>query len=70
MEVFIMKKNVGTVDQIVRFIIGAVIIAAGYYYGSWWGLLGLLVIATATFSFCPAYVPFGISTCKGKGKKK
>lgn len=65
-----MKKNVGSVDQIVRFIIGAVIIAAGYYYGSWWGLLGLLVLATATFSFCPAYVPFGISTCKDKAKKK
>lgn len=68
MEAFTMKKNVGTVDQIIRFIIGAVIIAAGYYYGSWWGLLGLLVIATATFSFCPAYVPFGISTCKVKKK--
>jgi len=65
-----MKKNVGTVDQVVRFIIGAVIIAAGYYYGSWWGLLGLLVLATATFSFCPAYVPFGINTCETKKKKK
>ena len=65
-----MKKNVGSVDQVVRFIIGAVIIAAGYYYGSWWGLLGLLVLATATFSFCPAYVPFGINTCETKKKKK
>jgi hypothetical protein len=65
-----MKKNVGSVDQVVRFIIGAVIIAAGYYYNSWWGLLGLLVLATATFSFCPAYVPFGINTCETKKKKK
>jgi len=65
-----MKKNVGSVDQVVRFIIGAVIIAVGYYYGSWWGLLGLLVLATATFSFCPAYVPFGINTCGTKKKKK
>jgi hypothetical protein len=64
-----MKKNVGTIDQIVRFIIGAVIIALGYYYNSWWGLLGLLVLATATFSFCPAYLPFGINTCKAKKKK-
>ncbi len=63
-----MKKNVGTVDQIIRFIIGAVIIIAGYYYGSWWGLIGLLVLATATFSFCPAYVPFGINTCKTRKK--
>ena len=65
-----MKKNVGSVDQVVRFIIGAVIIAVGYYYNSWWGLLGLLVLATATFSFCPAYVPFGINTCETKKKKK
>ena len=63
-----MKKNVGSVDQIIRFIIGAVIIIAGYYYGSWWGLIGLLVLATATFSFCPAYVPFGINTCKARKK--
>lgn len=63
-----MKKNVGSVDQIIRFIIGAVIIIAGYYYGSWWGLIGLLVLATATFSFCPAYVPFGINTCKTRKK--
>ncbi len=65
-----MKKNVGSVDQVIRFIIGAVIIAVGYYYNSWWGLLGLLVLATATFSFCPAYVPFGINTCETKKKKK
>lgn len=64
-----MKKNVGTVDQIIRFVIGAVIIVAGIYYNSWWGLLGLLVLATATFSFCPAYLPFGINTCKTKKKK-
>jgi hypothetical protein len=64
-----MKKNVGTVDQIVRFIIGSVIIIVGYYYSSWWGLLGLLVLATATFAFCGAYVPFGINTCKTKKKK-
>lgn len=63
-----MKKNVGTVDQIVRFIVGALIIIVGYYYNSWWGLLGLFVLATATFSFCPGYLPFGISTCKTKKK--
>ncbi len=65
-----MKQNVGTVDQIIRFIIGALIIAAGYYYNSWWGLLGLLPLATATFAFCPVYALLGISTCKTKGKKK
>ena len=66
-----MKRNVGTVDQVVRFVIGAVIIIIGYYYKSWWGLVGLLPLATAVFAFCPAYLPFGISTCKtDKPKKK
>ncbi|MCI0481676.1 MAG: DUF2892 domain-containing protein [Candidatus Dadabacteria bacterium] len=65
-----MKKNVGTIDQIVRFIIGALIIVVGFYYNSWWGLLGLVVLATATFSFCLAYLPFGINTCTVKKKKK
>jgi hypothetical protein len=68
MEVSVMKKNVGTVDQVVRFVLGAAIIVIGYYYQSWWGLLGLLPLATATFAFCPGYLPFGISTCKAKGK--
>ena len=64
-----MKENVGTIDAIVRFIIGAVIIVIGYYYQSWWGLLGLIPLATASFRFCPPYVLFGINTCKAKKKK-
>jgi hypothetical protein len=69
MEVPVMKSNVGTVDKAIRFVIGAVIIAIGYYYQSWWGLLGLIPLATAAFGFCPAYLPFGINTHK-KGKAK
>ena len=66
-----MKQNVGTVDAIVRYLLGAVIIVIGFYYHSWWGLLGLLPLATAVFRFCPGYFPFGISTCKAckAGKK-
>ena len=61
-----MKCNVGKGDKIIRIVLGLLIIAAGIYYQSWWGAIGLLPIATAVFGFCPAYVPLGITTCKTK----
>jgi hypothetical protein len=57
-----MKENVGNADRIARFAIGAAIMAAGIYYESWWGLLGLVTITTGLLRFCPAYVPLGMST--------
>ncbi len=65
-----MKKNMGSTDRIIRFIIGIVILALGIYYGSWWGLVGLIPIITAFVNWCPAYLPFGISTCKTKEAKE
>ena len=58
-----MKTNVGTLDRIVRVILGLAILAAGYYYKSWFGLIGIVPLLTAFVGFCPAYVPFGLSTC-------
>lgn len=58
-----MKPNVGSIDRILRIIAGLSILGAGYYYQSWFGLIGIVPLLTATFSFCPAYLPFGLSTC-------
>lgn len=67
-----MKTNMGTADRIIRLIV-AIIIAALYFTGTISGTLGivLLVLAavftlTSLVSFCPLYLPFGISTCKKK----
>lgn len=59
-----MKSNVGTTDKVIRIILGIAIGAAGYYYQSWLGLIGIIPIATAFLSWCPLYLPFGIKTCK------
>lgn len=59
-----MKPNVGSVDKIIRVIVGLAVIAAGIYLKSWWGALGIVPLLTAGISWCPAYLPFGISTCK------
>jgi len=58
-----MKTNVGSIDRIVRIIAGCAILGAGYYFKSWWGLVGLLPILTGLVRFCPAYLPFGLNTC-------
>ncbi|WP_446009075.1 YgaP family membrane protein [Candidatus Electrothrix sp.] len=59
-----MKCNVGKSDRIVRVILGIGIIAVGFYFQSWWGAIGALPIFTAAIGWCPAYLPFGLSTCK------
>ena len=61
-----MKKNIGKVDQGIRIGIGLIIIAAGIYFKSWWGLVGIAPILIGLVRFCPLYVPLGISSCKPK----
>jgi hypothetical protein len=71
-----MKKNMGNADRIIRVIIAAAI-AALYFTDVISGTLGivLLILAvvfvlTSLVSFCPLYLPFGLSTCATKEKEK
>ncbi len=61
-----MKANVGNIDRIIRLIAGFAILGAGYYFKSWWGLIGFGPILTALFRFCPAYLPLGLNTRANK----
>jgi hypothetical protein len=61
-----MKSNVGGLDRGIRIVAGLAILAAGLYFKSWWGLVGLVPLATGTLRWCPAYLPLGISTCGSK----
>lgn len=56
--------NIGKTDQTIRFIVGGVIVVAGYYYQSWWGAVGYIPLATATLRWCPPYQLLGITTHK------
>ena len=58
-----MKTNIGGLDRLVRIIAGLAILGAGYYYKSWWGLIGFVPLLTAAVRFCPAYLPIGLNTC-------
>lgn len=61
-----MKKNVGGTDKILRIVAGLLIIALGINFESWWGLIGIIPLFIALIGWCPAYLPFGINTCKTK----
>lgn len=65
-----MKKNMGSADRIIRVIIGLVI-ATLYFMEIISGTLAIILgvvaaifILTSLVSFCPLYLPFGLSTCK------
>ncbi|HSN55620.1 MAG TPA: DUF2892 domain-containing protein [Candidatus Sulfomarinibacteraceae bacterium] len=59
-----MNRNVGSADRIARIVLGIAILVAGAVLESWWGLVGLVPFATGLIGWCPAYLPFGISTCR------
>ncbi len=56
-----MKKNVGTVDQVIRIVLGLAILWFGRH--SWWWWIGFLPLLTGIFRFCPGYPRFGMKTC-------
>ena len=60
-----MKSNVGKTDRWIRVILGLTMGAAGLYFKSWFGLIGLIPILTAFIRWCPLYVPLRINT-RGK----
>lgn len=65
-----MKKNMGNLDRALRVVV-AVGFAALYFTGTVTGtvgtiilVLGVVFVLTSVVSFCPLYLPLGISTCK------
>lgn len=71
-----MKKNVGNGDRFLRIILGVIALIlglSGAFDGTvkWIVLaVGLSMVLTSSFQFCPAYTLLGINTCKVKTKKK
>ncbi len=61
------NSNVGGVDRVVRIIAGLGVLSLVFVGPQTpWGYVGLVLIATGLIGWCPAYLPFGIKTCKIK----
>jgi hypothetical protein len=63
-----MKPNVGGVDKVLRIVVGAVLLALVFLLRSgdslwWWGLIGIIPLATGLLGHCMLYSILGINTC-------
>lgn len=69
-----MTTNVGTVDRILRALLGIVLLYLAFFsgmplfeqplykYGA--VVIGIVMLATSSFKLCPIYSVLGIKTCK------
>lgn len=59
-----MKSNVGSIDRVLRILVGIVLIAlAATGIVSGWGWLGVVPLLTGLVGFCPLYRILGLRTC-------
>jgi hypothetical protein len=67
-----MNKNVGTIDRIVRVVIGLMLIAYAIPVGmpqtgwNWVGWFGIVPLLTASVGLCPLYTLLGLRTNSAK----
>ncbi|HSH20175.1 MAG TPA: DUF2892 domain-containing protein [Draconibacterium sp.] len=59
-----MKCNVGPADRLLRIILGLIVAILGAYFENWLGLIGIVLLATGLFKFCPIYWTLKLSTAK------
>ena len=66
-----MNINVGSTDRLIRIIAGVVILSGLFWMegnARWFGLIGIIPLATGLIRWCPAYSLLGTNTC-GTGSK-
>ncbi len=64
-----MKVNMGGIDRTLRIVVGlALIVMAVTGTIGVWGWIGVVPVLTAIVGYCPAYAPFGFSTCAKKDR--
>ncbi|MEM9207470.1 MAG: DUF2892 domain-containing protein [Pseudomonadota bacterium] len=57
--------NVGSTDRIIRIVLGLVLLSLVFVGPQTpWGWIGVVPLVTGLFKFCPAYLPFGLKTCR------
>jgi len=60
-----MKCNVGTIDKVIRIILGIVLISLVFVGPQTpWGWIGLIPLVTGLVGFCPLYALLGLNTCQ------
>jgi hypothetical protein len=69
-----MKPNEGGLDRGIRIVAGVALLGLGWggvvtgTLGTVFKFLGFVPLLTGFIGWCPAYAPFGISTCAVKNR--
>jgi len=59
------KKNVGSLDRVLRVVLGIVLIALVFVGPKTpWGWIGLIPLVTGLLRTCPLYSLIGVNSCK------
>jgi hypothetical protein len=65
-----MTRNVGSLDRLIRAIVGLGVLSLVFVGPqTLWGLLGLIPLGTAVLGWCPPYSLAGINTCSVSSPK-
>jgi hypothetical protein len=61
-----MNHNEGTMDRVIRIALGLGLLALVIVGPqSWFGLIGIVPLATGIVGYCPLYGLLGLRTCSG-----
>lgn len=70
LEAEMFGKNVGTIDRVLRVVVGIALLVAFFAMPEasyrWVFLIGVVPLLTAALGSCPLYSLFGVSTCPMK----
>jgi hypothetical protein len=64
-----MKMNMAIWDRVVRLLIGTLLVAWAVAGGPWWAYLGLVLLATSSWRFCPLYSALRTGTLREQAQK-
>lgn len=66
----LIPRNEHGLDRALRILIGVALLAlVSVGPKTYWGLVGLVPLATGLLGSCPLYTLFGIRTCRSRGTK-
>lgn len=65
-----MEKNLGTIDRVIRFIIGLVGLYLAFTYSLWWFILVVIMFVTSATGSCWVYKILGIRSLRKRAQVK
>lgn len=66
-----MNANVGGIDRALRVVVGLAVLSLLFVLegnARWFGLIGIVPLATALMGWCPLYALIGVNTCPARSK--